>query len=88
MNTRLKELFKQASTTPWHPDDQGSFDAEKFAELIIRECAQVVNDNNFKGSTLGDRLLFEHFGVKIDRSAEIMSEAGKELITYDGDNNG
>ena len=37
---------------------------QKFAELIIRECAAIVNDNNFAGSTLGDRPLFEHFGVE------------------------
>jgi hypothetical protein len=36
----------------------------KLAELIVIECARVVNDNNFAGSTLGDRLLFEHFGIE------------------------
>ncbi len=35
----------------------------KLAELIIRECAQVVNDNNYLGSTLGDRLLFDYYGI-------------------------
>lgn len=39
-------------------------DEEKFAELIVRECARLVNENDHEGSTLGDRLLFEHFGVK------------------------
>ena len=74
MNTRLKELFKQASTAPWHPDDQGSFDAEKFAELIIRECADIadtmdsVRKETFHrkdGSqiTLGN-VLKQHFGVQ------------------------
>ena len=37
---------------------------EKFAELIVRECVQIVNDNDFAGSTTGNRLLFEHFGIE------------------------
>jgi hypothetical protein len=37
---------------------------ENFAELIVRECAKIVNDNNFAGSTMGNRLLFEHFGIE------------------------
>jgi hypothetical protein len=37
---------------------------EKFAELIVRECAQIVNDNDCEGSIVGDGMLFEHFGVE------------------------
>lgn len=37
---------------------------KKFAELIVRKCARIVNDNDFDGSTLGDRLLFEEFGIE------------------------
>lgn len=36
----------------------------KFAELIVRECARVVNNNDFDGSQVGNRMLFEHFGVE------------------------
>jgi hypothetical protein len=67
MNTRLKELFKQASTTPWHPDDQGSLDAEKFAELIIRECAQQAAQMRHvypHQAELTATTILSHFGVK------------------------
>lgn len=71
MNARLKELFKQASTTPWHPDDQGSFDVEKFAELIIRECAQLFEDDGVM-SSMAEHVhnnrckdtILSHFGVQ------------------------
>lgn len=38
----------------------------KLAELVIRECAQVVNNNDYAGSTLGNRLLFDYYGIKDD----------------------
>jgi hypothetical protein len=38
--------------------------AEKFAELIVRECARIVNENDCEGSIVGDGMLFEHFGVE------------------------
>lgn len=44
---------------------------QKFAELIVRECAQLVNDNDYKDSTLGNRLLFGHFGIHADNIKEI-----------------
>ena len=67
MNTRLKELFKQASTTPWHPDDVGSLDAEKFAELIIRECAQQAAQMRHvypHQAELTATTILSHFGVQ------------------------
>jgi hypothetical protein len=36
----------------------------KFAELIVKECARIVNDNDCEGSIVGDGMLFEHFGVE------------------------
>jgi hypothetical protein len=36
----------------------------KFAELIVRECARIVNENDCEGSIVGDGMLFEHFGVE------------------------
>ncbi len=55
-----------ADTATWYSDRGPTQERvnEKFAELIVQECARVVNDNNFAGSTLGDRLLFEHFGIE------------------------
>lgn len=46
MNKRLKELAEQ-STTIEHGVDNGfdrvTFDKEKFAELIIKDCTDIVN---------------------------------------------
>jgi hypothetical protein len=67
MNTRLKELYEQASTPPWHPDDQGSFDVEKFAEMIIRECAQKAAQMRHvypHQAELTATTILDHFGVK------------------------
>ena len=48
-------------------DEQGErFDPERFAELIVKECAEVANDHNseVEGVTLGvGRALKQHFGV-------------------------
>ena len=48
MNERIKELAKQA--TKHYPATESSgefstFDKEKFAELIIKECADYVREN-------------------------------------------
>ena len=78
MNKRIKELAEQAkeyadtkysklvSASRWGdcvPSIRELY-TEKFAELIVKECAQIVNDNDFEGSIVGDGMLFEHFGVK------------------------
>ena len=66
MNERIKELAEQAwNATAVSPDfgHPVSF-AEKFAELIVRECAEVAGCNgHVSGFTLGD-LIREHFGVE------------------------
>ena len=57
MNERIKELMKQAGT-----DSSGKWmgiqHAEKFAELIVRECAlQCVHNEDMD-------LIEKHFGVE------------------------
>jgi len=51
MNKRVKELMKQAGT-----DTSGKWmgieNAEKFAELIIRECIEIVE---YKGRKVGTK---------------------------------
>jgi hypothetical protein len=67
MNKHLKELYAQASIPPWHPDDQGSFDVEKFAEMIIRECAQKAAQMRHvypHQAELTATTILDHFGVK------------------------
>jgi hypothetical protein len=65
MNKRIKELAEQATINigdEFHPID--FFHKEKFAELIVRECAEVGDS----GDPLQDggiaRMIKEHFGVK------------------------
>ena len=71
MNERIRELALQAgkwSAEEYHqlflanesPDRQKLFN-EKFAELIVRECAKTIEDVHSKD--LGDYLK-EVFGVK------------------------
>jgi hypothetical protein len=62
MNERIKELMLHAGT-----DTSGKWmgveHAEKFAELIIKECAVFVENDDYRGITLADRLK-QHLGVE------------------------
>jgi hypothetical protein len=72
MNERIKELVKQATTIEYGVDngfDRVTFDKEKFAQLIISECAGVCED--YRGTEwgkaaecIGDSIK-EHFGVSV-----------------------
>jgi hypothetical protein len=72
MNERIFELAKQADLIQWDslpsgartPDHESVVKAKKFAELIVRECARIVNENDCEGSIVGDGMLFEYFGVE------------------------
>jgi hypothetical protein len=65
MNERIKELAKSVQCErQWTEED-----IEKFAELIVRECAQISIGTNpcfMEASTLEDGAsrMFKHFGVK------------------------
>jgi hypothetical protein len=61
MNERIKQLAEQA-TTEEH-DGFRYFDKRKFAELIVRECADFVTERATIETLLG-KLLKEHFGVE------------------------
>lgn len=74
MNKRIKELAVQAGMVYDDPE-QGQFDyfnEQKFAELIIKECAQLARDTDLEDVEGGDsevlraakRQILEHFGVK------------------------
>ena len=64
MNQQIKTLIEQATTE--ESDGFKYFDKEKFAELIVRECAKV--NNQFLGHRIGeidlDLVYKEHFGVE------------------------
>ena len=67
MNERIKELAKQASyriiETDGAPVISTEFDKEKFAELIVRECAEVARLNTRIDSKLY-LMIKQHFGVE------------------------
>ena len=72
MNERIQELAEQCGFRPQPSiyDRNQSFDIEKFAELIVKECAELVRVQNEQfmeneshyGIVSTDVL--KHFGVK------------------------
>jgi hypothetical protein len=69
MNERIKELKEQATRTAMWPGDPeaGELDAEKFAELIVREWARVASNQvmDVEGNDWGVKHAVEkHFGVE------------------------
>ena len=66
MNKRIRQLAEQATTIEeygWGASYE-NFDREKFAELIVRECAKIadVADEN-KCEWIGGNIL-THFGIE------------------------
>jgi hypothetical protein len=80
MNERIKELYKQAGFTVargWGlkdtvPEDVFianvcvSNEMKKFAELIVRECANMLDEDSYMIPELGGYAhdIRKHFGVK------------------------
>ena len=70
MNERIKELALQAMTYVTHNPkanklNSGDMFDEKFAELIIRECAKVADESQFKYLNFPCSIAIEkHFGVE------------------------
>ena len=65
MNDLVKELIKKSTTTEEHGwgASYENFDREKFAELIVRECADIATINQYQPLTAGTYVL-KHFGVE------------------------
>ena len=79
MNERIKELFDEAANyamknTKFHIDhereewqkDVDNLSKEKFAELIVRECAKIADDGCGSacfGLGINGAMLLEHFGI-------------------------
>ena len=69
MNERIQELARQSGALPtqdcgvpqWYIDED---EFEKFAELIVRECAGVADHSNVTGKSIIGQRIKEHFGVK------------------------
>ena len=79
MNERIKELAEQAGFENGHQDRNGnslSGELEKFAELIVRECAEISEQSQWseaKGEYyegFNEAMIYvsnkikEHFGVE------------------------
>lgn len=72
MNEKIRELFHQAYG---YPIDVVGEQAEKFAELIIKECANVakrtilagsgVDPDTFTGTVTTVQEINRHFGVDL-----------------------
>ena len=73
MNERIKELARQATTIEYGVDngfDRVTFNKEKFAQLIVRECARRSYLEDSGNSEVEEALEFwrkdmlKHFGVE------------------------
>ena len=75
MNERIRELLKQAGVKDVTVPKDTVY--EKFAELIVKECANVIADDDLakdcdtflmdsyaKGMRYSAHLIKEHFGVE------------------------
>ena len=71
MNERIKQLAEQATTIEYGADrgfDRVTFDKEKFAELIVRECANLFEIEYGTSEVSGNevaKVLKKHFGVEL-----------------------
>ena len=70
MNERIRELLKQSTNPPWDGEQgpMNEFNLEKFAELIVKQCAGVAEVSMSISSHPDDRLtvknsVLKHFGV-------------------------
>ena len=71
MNEQILNLADQAGIAVWgdavymyHPTDTlDSAVLEKFAELIVRECADIATMNQFQWDSAGGYVL-KHFGIE------------------------
>ena len=74
MNERIRELAEQSGWDEHHA--QFDLRIEKFAELIVRECAEIADKAEpYKASDL----IKQHFGVELD-----VNETLRNRSTYFG----
>jgi len=81
MNERIRELAKQSGAWEYYEINEGVGEdekhLEKFAELIVRECATAITNDDLakdcgtflmdsyaKGMRYSAHLIKEHFGVE------------------------
>ena len=67
MNERIRQLARQADLYAFVSDESIDPDIEKFAELIVRECIEVIEKQKAKmsyGPTFVIEDIKQHFGVE------------------------
>jgi len=76
MNERIRQLLAQSTNPPWDGEQgpMNEFNLEKFAELIVRECAEFIapmgdycgghGEPSAPSSRECARRLKQHFGVE------------------------
>jgi hypothetical protein len=73
MNERIKQLLEQCQIETYGVNGELleiGFDAEKFAQLIIQECIDIISPYTVRMSRPGEEYLHpipeikEHFGVE------------------------
>jgi hypothetical protein len=64
MNERIKKLIEECTDRHFGQGGGGfeTFDKEKFADLIVRECIDVVGQAS--ASPNGYQALMKHFGIE------------------------
>lgn len=87
MNTRIQELLKQATKEVWGNNpyngapeyEADEVDQEKFAELIIRECAELIdNKEMITALQTYDEVFVAKYDTKEQCSKQILKHFGVE----------
>lgn len=66
MNERIKQLSIKAGFPEWS-NHAIEFELEQFAELIVEECAEVIEKNLYKGIGWNtSRKVKRHFGIGVE----------------------
>ena len=84
MNERILKLYDQATILEGNGDYvAGELDPVKFAELIVRECAQLVEDNmDPQNAWITPDYVKQHFGVE-ERKDLVCPKCGVDRTLVD-----
>ena len=63
MNKRIRELAHEAGLPTYNPDGIPT-KLKKFAELIVRECAELMYGRDENGNCKDGDVIKKHFGVE------------------------
>ena len=64
MNERIKQLAREAGLLAYNPEGPPT-KLDKFAELIVRECAGLMDGRRIEyGNCKDGRVILKHFGVE------------------------